>query len=60
MDINEITELLGLLKKLPEKKQKEIYFMIKGAALVASETETAQGVRTWKKTKDKLKHWSKE
>ncbi len=34
MKIKEKIELLEMLHKLPEKKQWEIYFMVKGAALV--------------------------
>lgn len=34
-DFTEITELLNLLRKLPPKLREEIYFMLKGAALVA-------------------------
>ncbi len=35
MELKEKIELLEMLHKLPEKKQWEIYFMVKGAALVA-------------------------
>ena len=35
MGTKESVELVEELHKLPEKKQWEIYFMIKGAALVA-------------------------
>ena len=34
MNINEITEFLHLLQRLPESKQREFYFILKGAALV--------------------------
>ena len=38
MEIKEKLELLEELHKLPEKKQWEIYFMIKGAALMAEKS----------------------
>lgn len=42
MGINEIADFLKLLQKLPKQKQRDVYFMLKGAALVADKvTETA-------------------
>ena len=35
MELKEKIELLEMLHKIPEKKQWEFYFMVKGAALVA-------------------------
>ena len=35
MNIKELIEFIALLQKLDRKKQAEIYYMIKGAALVA-------------------------
>ncbi len=39
MEIKEKLELLEELHKLPEKKQWEFYFMIKGAAFLAEKNE---------------------
>lgn len=39
METKEKLELLEELRKLPEKKQWEFYFMIKGAAFVAEKNE---------------------
>ena len=39
MEIKEKIELIEQLHKLPEKKQWEIYFMMKGAAMVAEKNK---------------------
>ena len=44
MGIKEKIELLEELRKLPEKKQWEVYFMIKGAALVAEKSNYVTAV----------------
>ncbi len=36
MNIKELAELLKLLEKLSEERQREFYYMVKGAALVAA------------------------
>ena len=38
MKPNEIIEMIYMLQKLSVEKQKEIYFMVKGAALVADKS----------------------
>lgn len=35
MNINEVMELIRYLQQLTPEKQKEFYFMVKGAAVVA-------------------------
>ncbi len=47
MELKEKIELLEMLHKLPERKQWEIYFMVKGAALVAERNSYAS-IRNWK------------
>lgn len=46
MELKEKIELLEMLHKLPEKKQWEIYFMVKGAALVAERNAYAS-ITNW-------------
>ena len=50
MGIKEKIELLEELRKLPEKKQWEVYFMIKGAALVAEKSNYVTAVWGGKRT----------
>ena len=38
-EIAEVAELVDIIRKLPPKLRAEIYFMIKGAALVANYNE---------------------
>lgn len=47
MELKEKIELLEMLHKLPERKQWEIYFMVKGAALVA-ERNAYVSIKNWK------------
>lgn len=39
MEIKEKIEIIEMIQRLPTEKQWEIYFMIKGAALVAENTK---------------------
>ncbi len=38
-EIAEVAELVDIIRKLPPKLRVEIYFMLKGAALVANNSE---------------------